>query len=71
MQDYPGQNIKILMADLNAKISREKKGYEEIIGQHDINEINHNGERFVDSCAIGGLVIGESIFQHKRIHKAT
>jgi hypothetical protein len=53
MQDYPGRYIKILMGDLNAKIGRGKKGYEEIMGQKGMGEINDNGERFVDVCAIG------------------
>ena len=33
--------------------------------------MNDNGERFADLCASNQLVIGGSIFPHKRIHKAT
>nr|KAG5688778.1 hypothetical protein BaRGS_030647 [Batillaria attramentaria] len=33
--------------------------------------MNENGERFADFCALNQLVIGGSIFPHKRIHKAT
>ena len=31
----------------------------------------NNGGRFTDVCALNGLVIGSSIFPHKRIHKVT
>lgn len=33
--------------------------------------MNENGELFADLCANNDLVIGGSIFPHKRIHKAT
>ena len=33
--------------------------------------MNDNGERFVNACAANNLVIGGSVFPHKRIHKAT
>ena len=33
--------------------------------------MNENGERFADSCAQNSLVIRGSVFEHRRIHKAT
>jgi len=33
--------------------------------------MNNNGERFADLCAKHELVLGGSVFLHKRIHKAT
>ena len=59
------------MGDFNAKIGSDNKGYEEIMGKHGIGEMNENGERFADLCATNSLVIGGSVFPHKRIHKAT
>ena len=44
--------------------------YEEITRQHGLGEVNDNGERFADLCALSNLVIGGSVFQHKRIYKA-
>ena len=41
------------------------------MGQHTLGEMNENGERFTDLCGLNHLVIGGSIFAHKRIHKAT
>ena len=65
------KDITILMGDFNAKIGMDNTGYEEIMGTHGLGQMNENGERFADLCAQNQLVIGGSIFPHKRIHKAT
>ena len=59
------------MGDFNAKIGMDNLGYEDITGTHGLGQMNENGERFADLCALNQLVIGGSIFPHKRIHKAT
>ncbi|KAI8484441.1 hypothetical protein Bbelb_378740 [Branchiostoma belcheri] len=41
------------------------------MGTHGMGQMNENGERFADLCSLNQLVIGGSIFPHKRIHKAT
>ena len=41
------------------------------MGTHGLGQMNENGERFADLCALNQLVTGGSIFPHKRIHKAT
>jgi hypothetical protein len=50
------------MGDLNAKVGSSNAGYEEIMGQQGLEEMNENGERFADFCASNNLVIGGSIF---------
>ena len=67
----PVKDVNILMGDFNAKIGKDNTGYEEVMGKHGLGEINENGERFADTCALNKIVIGGSIFPHKRIHKAT
>ena len=59
------------MGDFNAKIGSDNTGYDEVMGRHGLGEMNENGERFADVCALNNLVIGGSVFPHKRIHKAT
>ena len=71
IQARPRRNIIITMGDFNAKIGRDNRGYEEVMGQQGLGEMNENGERFANLCAISNLVIGGSFFHHKRIHKAT
>ena len=63
------KDINILMGDFNAMAGSDNSGYEEVMGQHALGEMNKNGERFADLCGLNDLVIGGSIFAHKRIHK--
>ena len=60
-----------LEGDLNAKIGMDNAGYEDVMETHELGQMNENGERFADLCALNQLVIGGSIFPHRRIHKAT
>ena len=41
------------------------------MGQHGLGQMNDKGERFVNLCALSNLAIKGSVFQHKRLHKAT
>ncbi len=41
------------------------------MGTHGIGELNENGEMFADLCSFNILLIGGSVFPHRRIHKAT
>jgi hydroxypyruvate isomerase len=65
------KDINILMEDLNTGVGLDNRGYEEVMGQHALGEMNENGEKFANLCGLNNLVIGDSIFAHKRIHKAT
>ena len=71
VHNRPRRNVIIVMGDFNAKIGNDNKGYEEVMRQQGLGEMNHNGERFADLCATGNLVIGGSFFHHRRVHKAT
>ncbi|KAL9983220.1 hypothetical protein ACROYT_G005359 [Oculina patagonica] len=65
------RDIKILLGDFNAKIGPDNTGKEMVMGCHGLGCMSENGERFTDFCAFNDLVIGESIFPHRAIHKAT
>ncbi|KAK3088276.1 hypothetical protein FSP39_016944 [Pinctada imbricata] len=71
LEQFSNKDINMLMGDFNAKIGDDNKGFEEIMGCYGIGEMNEDGERFAETCAINSFVIGGSIYQHKRIHKAT
>ncbi|CAI2725223.1 unnamed protein product [Schistosoma spindalis] len=71
VEKCPTKDLTILMGDLNAKVGIDNTGYEEIMGRHGLGERNENGERFANLCAFNKLVIGGTIFPHKRIHKTT
>ena len=71
LNDLKDKDVNILMGDFNAKIGADNTGYEEVMGKHALGEMNDNGERFAELCGTNNLVIGGSIFPHKRVHKAT
>ncbi|VDP75383.1 unnamed protein product [Schistosoma curassoni] len=71
IEKCPRNERTILMGHLKAKVGIDNTGYEDIMRQHGLGERNENGERFLNLCAFDKLVIGGTIFPHKRIHKAT
>ncbi|CAB3986927.1 Hypothetical predicted protein [Paramuricea clavata] len=71
VESCPGRDFTIMMGHFNAKIGNDNTGWEEVMGCHGLGDINDNGKRFADLCASHNLVIGGSIFPHKRIHQAT
>ena len=71
MDKLPTKDVNIVMGDFNAKVGADNTNYEDIMGKHGLGEINENGERFQAFCAFNNLVIGGTVFPHKRIHKAT
>ncbi|VDP64481.1 unnamed protein product [Schistosoma curassoni] len=71
VEKCPIKDFTILMRDLNAKVGMDNTGYEDIMGRHGLGERNESGERFANLCAFNKLVIGGTIFPHKRIHKTT
>ncbi|VDO54807.1 unnamed protein product [Schistosoma margrebowiei] len=71
IEKCPRKDLTTLMGDLNAKVGIDNTRYEDIMGRYGLGERNENGERFANLCAFNKLVIGGTIFPHKRIHKAT
>ncbi|VDP36912.1 unnamed protein product [Schistosoma curassoni] len=71
IEKCPRNHLTILVGHLNAKVGIDNTGYEDIMGRHGLGERNENGERFANLCPFNKLVIGDKIFPHKGIHKAT
>ena len=70
--EIPSYDIKILMGDLNAKISQKRDGFQNVIGPYgSARDTNDNGERLLSFCNTNGFIIGNTQFQHKKIHKNT
>jgi hypothetical protein len=63
--------ITMVIGDLNAKVGADNTNFEQVMGRHGLGTINENGERFVELCSNNNLVIGGTLFPHKRIHKVT
>ena len=71
MSNLGDKNMNVIMGDFNAKIGSDNQGYENVMGVHGLGVMNDNGERFVNACAANNIVIGGSVFPHKRIYKAS
>ncbi|VDP03668.1 unnamed protein product [Schistosoma margrebowiei] len=67
----PTKDLTILIGDFNAKVGMDNSEYEDIMGRHGLGEKNENVESFANLCAFSKLVIGNTIFLHKCIHKNT
>ena len=68
----PRHDLLLLIGDLNAKVGKNLKGKNGIVGLHRVQcERNDNGERYVDFCAINNFAITSTMFPHKNIHLQT
>jgi endonuclease/exonuclease/phosphatase family metal-dependent hydrolase len=61
------RDIIMMMGDMNAKRGSNNERLEHVMGQYGIGEMNENG----NLCASYDLVIGRSLFIHKKCHKVT
>ncbi|XP_049779285.1 craniofacial development protein 2-like [Schistocerca cancellata] len=60
----------LLMGDFNARIGNRTEGYEKVMGKFGEDmEANRNEKQLLDFCASMGLVITNSFFKHKNIHR--
>ena len=59
------------MGDANTQVGGYNVGYEDVMGCFAEGTMTENGEIFANMCSLNSLIIGGSIFPHKRIHKVT
>lgn len=67
----PRFDMKIIMGDFNSKIGKEDV-YFPTIGKHSLHDItNNNGYLLVNFASSKNMVIANTWFSHKQIHKGT
>ena len=67
----PKHDIKVVMGDFNAKVSKEP-GLAPNVGKYSLHEeTNNNGWRMSDFAITKNMAISSTLFQHERIHKET
>ncbi|VDP62128.1 unnamed protein product [Schistosoma mattheei] len=71
VEKCPTKDLIILIGDLDVKVAMDNTGYDDIMGRHRLVERNEDGERFANLCTSNELVISDTIFPHKHIHKTT
>ena len=52
-------------------ISSDVSSWNSLIAPHGVGECNENGDQLLDFCASNQLIITNTWFQHKLLHKAT
>ena len=59
----------VILGDMNAKVGdRAKDG---VLGKHGVPGVNENGERLVEMCTERRMIIGNTWFKKRMIHKYT
>ena len=64
-------DIVVVMGDVSSNVGRDNVAYDSCIGRHGMGDKNDNGERLCDFAVANGLVITETLFQHKFVNKTT
>uniref|UniRef100_A0A336MDX5 CSON000276 protein n=1 Tax=Culicoides sonorensis TaxID=179676 RepID=A0A336MDX5_CULSO len=65
------KDILLLLGDFNAQIGTDNANLECVMGKHALGEMTENGELFTEFCGVNEMVIGGSLFPHKRNHKVS
>lgn len=72
LDGIPRHDLVLLIGDFNAQIGPDRAGSESIIGPHGTAaRTNDNGERLRSLCDTANIAIGNTFFEHRRIHKTT
>ncbi|KAJ8949833.1 hypothetical protein NQ318_000532 [Aromia moschata] len=60
-----------ILGDINARVGKEDNKFKGIIGRHGEETRNNNGIRLLHFCTNFDLIIANTLFTHKEIHKYT
>ena len=61
----------VIMGDLNARVGKDCEAWGNVIGRNGERVKNDSGDRLLRFCAINDMLVMNSWFQHKDIHKFT
>ena len=61
----------IIMGDLNARVGKDSEVWGSVIGRHGEAVRNESGEQLLRFCAVNEMLVANSWYQHREIHKYT
>ena len=61
----------IILGDLNGRVGKKDHETGDSIGHYGEEVRNHNGKRLLDFCIINDLIITNTFYEHKDIHRYT
>ena len=68
------EDVLLIMGDFNARVGSGQVGGDEwdgVRGRHGVGLMNGSGEALLSWCSLNGLVVMNTMFEKKRIHKYT
>ena len=70
-----GSDVLIIVGDFNARVGSGVRGEDNVWngvrGCHGVGRMNESGEALLSWCALNGLVVMNTMYEKKRIHKYT
>ena len=71
VDEVPKHDMLIVMGDFNARVGNDVGAWHDVIGRFGPQELNENGERLLEFCSLNGLVVTNTVFQHRSCHQLT
>lgn len=65
------QHRLIIVGDFNSRVGLKNNEAVDVIGEHGEDHLNDNGRRMLDFCIENNLLITNTFYRHKNIHKYT
>ena len=66
VQNIPDRDLTIVMGDFNAKVGRDWREWEGVIGKFGYGEENERGERLLNFCLNNRLKVMNTVFQQRK-----
>lgn len=61
----------VIIGDLNGRVGKKDEQSGDVIGTYGEKERNKNGERLINFCIANELIVTNTFYQHKELHKYT
>ena len=71
VSDVSPRDMLLVLGDFNARVGSDFQSWRSVIGPHGMGDCNDNGERLLDFCSNNQLLVTNTWFKHKSIHKTT
>lgn len=71
LQNTPISDKLLILGDFNARVGSSHLSWAGVIGRHGVGKANSNGHRLLSLCSQNHLIITNTLFTLKDIHKGT